>query len=119
CCRTRSSGRLGGAVAAGSWLAVRLQCADLGEPAAVPLGARKLGFQEDCDQIRGQRGPDHTSAEAEHVAVVVLDPLARGEAIMAKPGPDSGELVGGNRRAHAAAANQNAALGAAFAHGAT
>ena len=43
----------------------------------------------------------------------MLDALARGISIMAKPGADSGNFIGGNGRTNSTAADQDAALGRA------
>ena len=68
------------------------------------------------DQFARQLDADHPRAEHQHIHVVVLDTLARRVSIVAKPGADSGKLVGRHRRADAAAANQHAAFGSAVEH---
>ena len=60
-----------------------------------------------------QRRADDARAEAQHVHVVVFDGLMRGVGVVADRRADARELVGGNRDAGAAAADDDAALGLA------
>src|SRR5438128_11088217 len=72
-------------------------------------GARQLARQLDAHDSR---------AEAEHVHVVMLDTLVGRVMVMAEPRADAAVLVGGDGGAHAAAADENAALGPPFLDGA-
>ena len=71
----------------------------------------KLARQIGADDVRGQRRPDHASAEAEHVAVVVLDGLVGGVGVMGDDGADGRELARRHGHAGAGAAHQHRALG--------
>src|SRR6266850_5810599 len=83
---------------------------DLLQPPGMPLLARVAGGGEGADDLPGDLLPDDPGAEAEDVHVVVLDPLMGGVGVVEEPGADAGELVGGHRHAHAAAADDDAAL---------
>jgi 23S rRNA (cytosine1962-C5)-methyltransferase len=62
----------------------------------------------------GEAERDDAAAHREHVGVVVLARQASGEQIVAERGAHAAHLVGGNLLALAAAAEHDAAIGAAF-----
>src|SRR5690348_11026913 len=93
------------------------QRADLAKAPLVAGLVTEPGVQERPHQLPGQLDPDDTRSEHQHVHVVVLDTLVRGVRVVAQPGPDAGQLVGRDRRADAAAADEHAALRAALGHG--
>ncbi len=74
------------------------------------LGAGELRGQERLDEFFGEEGADDASAQAENVHVVVFNALVSRESVMDQSCPDAGDLVGGNRGTHAAAANSDAAF---------
>src|ERR1035441_5980382 len=78
---------------------------DLTKTAPVTLGAAEGCLQKCSDQLPGERIPNHVPAQADHVHVVVLDTLARRETFMDETRPHTRHFVGGNARAHAAAAD--------------
>src|SRR3954453_7008607 len=88
---------------------------DLLEPSYVALAAVEPRTQEYPDELGGKLGADDLRAQAEHVHVVVLDALVRGVDVVADGRANPGDLAGGNRRADAGAADQDAAVGAALA----
>src|SRR2546428_733782 len=94
-----------------------LQGDDLGEAPRVALLARVAGGHEGPHQLVGEGGAHDASAQDEHVHVVVLDPLVGRVGVVADGGPHAGQLVGGDRRPHPAAADEDAALPPALAHG--
>ena len=73
---------------------------------------RKPGAEEDGRDFLGQRGSNHASSETEDVHVVMLDGLVGRVRIVADGRPDPREFVGGDRDAGAAAAYEEAAVGA-------
>src|SRR5690348_16748281 len=69
---------------------------DLDEPRHVALAAVE-GRSEKCGyELARERRPDDLRAEAEHVHVVVLDPLVRAVDVMADRRADPGELARGH-----------------------
>ena len=66
---------------------------------------------------RASSTPTTRPPEDEHVHVVVLDALVRRVGVVAQPGADAGHPVRRHRRAHAAAAHDDAAVGAVPAQG--
>src|SRR5579859_380691 len=89
---------------------------NLFQTAAMPLLTCKTGVNE-CDaQILGQFRANHARAEYQNVHVVVLHALVRRIAIMAEAGANAGNLVGRDRCTHAAAADQDPALGLPLKH---
>jgi len=70
------------------------------------------GFYE----ILGQLDANYTLAQNQDVDVVVFHSLMRRIRVMTHPGPDSGQFVGCHAGSHAAAANQDAALGFVIQH---
>ena len=67
--------------------------------------------------VRASAGPITRDAEAQHVQVVVLDGLPRGVGVVAHRGANAGELARRDRRAGAAAADHDAAVGLPVADG--
>jgi hypothetical protein len=59
----------------------------------------------------GELDTDDTTAEHQHVHIIVLNALVRRIGVMAQSGADPGNSVGGHRRANPAPAEQDAALG--------
>ena len=62
---------------------------------------------------RGQRGPDHAPAQAEDVAVVVLDRLVGRVGVVGDDGADVRELARRDGDARARAADEHRAVGVA------
>ena len=83
---------------------------DLRQAAAMALGAAEARREKGLNQLPGGRVADDEAAEADHVQVVVLDALVRGKRFMDQARADARHLVGGDRSAHAAAANGDAAI---------
>ena len=82
----------------------------LGQAAQVPLGLAVSGGQERLDEVPGNRRAFGAPAQAEHVEVVVLDPLPGREMVLDKRGPHPRDLVRAHAGADAAAADGDAAL---------
>ena len=82
----------------------------------MPRRARVLRREEGPDEIRGELVADDARAQREHVHVVVLDRLVRRVHVVTDAGADPHELVRGDRGAHAAAADDDRARGAAVEH---
>src|SRR5262245_24537105 len=66
--------------------------------------------RKDRDQLAGQCLADDTSAEHQHVHVVVLDALMRRVSVVTEASPDAAMLVRGNRGADAAATDEHSML---------
>ena len=66
------------------------------------------------DQLARQLGADDAAAEHEDVHVVVLHALVGRVRVVAETGADPGNPIRGHRRADAAAAHDDAALGPVF-----
>lgn len=73
--------------------------------AAEPRGKKCI------NQRLRQRRANDSGTETQHIHVVVLHALPRGVRVVAHRGANAGELARGDRRARAAAADHNAALG--------
>src|SRR5829696_3384983 len=86
---------------------------DLFQSLHVPLAAVEARAEEGAREVDGELGADHLGAEAEHVHIVVLDALMRRVDVVADRGSNPGELAGGDRGAHARAADEDPALGVA------
>ena len=91
----------------------------LGEAAPMPRLVGEASVQERANQLAGELDADDTTAEHQHVHVVVLDALVRRVGVMAQSGANPGNPVRGHRCAHAAPAEQDAALGPVLAQGST
>ena len=91
----------------------------LGEAAPMPRLAGEASVQERANQLAGELDADDTTAEHQHVHVVVLDALVRRIGVMAQSGANPGNPVRGHRCANAAPAEQDAALGPVLAQGST
>src|SRR5205823_8060369 len=93
----------------------RLEVEDLREPAHVAFGAREARARELAGQRDGQVDPDDARAQAQHVGVVILARLPRREEVVAEGRADAPELVGRDRDARAAAADEHAEVRAPLA----
>ena len=71
---------------------------------ACGAGATEASGKKSLDQLQRERGPDHFSAQAKDVHVVILDALMGGEDVMDEAGTHAGDFVSGDGRSHAAAA---------------
>jgi hypothetical protein len=71
---------------------------DLRQTSSVSRGGAIASAQERADDFEGALGADHACADAQDIHVIVLDALASGVSVVAKAGPNSGELV--RRHAH-------------------
>src|SRR6185503_10914674 len=97
------------------FLSTPLRFADLIDSALVaPSG--KGGVEPEREDFVGQAGGDDAPTHREHVGVVVLARQPRGEEVVAERGADAGDLVRGDLLALAAAADHDAAIGAALGH---
>ena len=74
------------------------------------LSATESGGEKAADQFPGERLADHEAAQAEHVQIVVLNPLVRGEGVVDQACPDARNLVGGNAGTDATPADGQAAI---------
>ena len=83
----------------------------------MPRLAREAGVQERANQLVGELDADDATAEHEHVHVVVLDALVRRVRVMAETSANARNPVRDHRRADAAAAEEDAALGPRLADG--
>src|SRR5688500_11445099 len=86
---------------------------DLVQPPQMPLLAGEPGAEKRRDEVERERGADDAGAETEHIHVVVLDRLVRGIRVVADRGTDARELVGRDRDAGAAPADDDSPLGLA------
>src|SRR5262245_17086670 len=86
----------------------------LTQPPNMPLGLAEFRREKRLDQVPGDRWPDRPAAHADHIHVVVLDALSRGEMIANQAGTNSRNLVGADRGADAASAYRYPALHFAF-----
>ena len=82
--------------------------------APLVASAFERGVQPERQDLVGQAEGDDAAAHREDVGVVVLARQPRGVEIVAQRGADAGDLVGGDLLALAAAAEHDAAVGAAF-----
>src|SRR6185436_6437896 len=89
----------------------------LREPSQVTLFACELRVEERVYQLARERDADDTAAEDEDVHAIVLDPLMRRVRVVTQSRADSRNPVGGDRGAHAAPAQNDAALGSLLADG--
>ena len=78
--------------------------------------AFELGGEEQCQDLLGQAGADHSAADTEHVGVVVLARHAGGVQVVAQRSAHAAHLVGGQLLALAAAADDDAVQRLAVAH---
>ena len=85
----------------------------------MPLFVRKFRAHKRAHQILGQRYANDTGTQHKNIDIVVLHALMRGIGVMRNAGADARQFVRRHRRADAAAADQNAAIGASFKHGKT
>ena len=84
---------------------------DFLKAAQVPFFSRKLRRKINPHQIAGEFQSDNARAQHKHIDVIMLDALVRGVTIVTQTGANSVELIRGNRRSHAASADQNAPIG--------
>jgi hypothetical protein len=84
---------------------------DLAKPGDVALASVEGRLQVCLDELTRERRPDDLRSEAEHVHVVVLDALVRAVDVVADRRADACQLAGGDRRADARAADEDASLG--------
>ena len=83
----------------------------LTETAQVTVLDARHGVHERFDDLGRHLGAHHARAERKHVHVVVLDHLMPRVVVGCVCGPDTGQLVGGDRDAGAAPAHEDPALG--------
>ena len=81
------------------------------QPAAMTLRAAERGIDERPHEFLGGLRPDRARAKRQNVAAVVLDHLMGGVDVVGDARAHARELVGGDRDAGAAAADQDRALG--------
>ena len=85
--------------------------------AALMAPALERRVQPDAQDLVGEAERDDAAAHREDVGVVVLPRQPRGVEIVAQRGANAGDLVGGDLLALTAAAEHDAAIGAAFGDG--
>ena len=85
---------------------------DLVDAALMP-SALERRVEPEREDFVGQPERDDPAAHRQHVGVVVLARQPRGVEIVAQRGADAGDLVGGDLLALSAAAEHDAAIGAA------
>jgi hypothetical protein len=85
--------------------------ANLPEASNVALFVREARVKIRRDQFLGKRDTDNPRPEHQHVHVVMFDALVSGIGIVAHRCANPRDLVDGDRRADAAAADQYAAFG--------
>ena len=90
----------------------RLNRVDFAQPAGVARFAAEVRREKCSDKINRQFRANNPRAQAEHIHIIVLYPLMGRVVIVADRCADALHLIGGHARAHAAAADQHAALGA-------
>src|SRR5262245_34974224 len=88
-----------------------LQSLDLLQSPHVALLGEEARAEEGTHELGGQLGTYDLRPETEHVHVVVLDALVRGVGVVADCRANPGQLAGGDRRADARAADENAPFG--------
>ena len=88
-----------------------LELEHLAQTPAMALCAAERGIDERPHVFLGGLRADRARAEGQHVAAVVLDHLMGGVDVVGDARAHAGELVGGDRDAGAAAADQDRALG--------
>src|SRR6266568_4773443 len=93
-CPYRSSSRSGFAMRRPP-IEARLERAYLRDAARVPFLAVEARRQERIGDLQRERVPHDPRTEREDVHRVVLDALVRGVMVVAQPGEDAGDLVGG------------------------
>ena len=86
---------------------LRSQRSHSAETSHVALRLTEPGRQECLDEIPSYGRPHRSAAHANDVHMIVLDPLPSREVVVNQPGADAWDLVGANRRAHAAAADRD------------
>src|SRR5208282_4332523 len=84
---------------------------NLSHPAQMSWFVTDAGGQEGPHQFQCQFYANDPRSQAEDVHLVVLHSLVRRISVMTKRGADAANLVGRYRGAHAAAADENSALG--------
>src|ERR687894_1622332 len=92
---------------------IPLDLLDLAGPADVAPLAGELRGREHGDDLGRQRRADDAPAEAEHVAVVVLDGLVGRVGVVRDDRADAGDLRGRDRDTRARAADDDRPLGVA------
>jgi hypothetical protein len=76
----------------------------------MPLGSRELGCQKRLDDVPGHGRPHGSSAHANDIHVIVLDPLFSRIVVVDQGGSNSGDLVSTYGCTHAAGTDGYAAL---------
>ena len=94
-----------------------LDSGDLADPAAMTLLIAELGADVGASDLDGQLWTGHPLAEAQDVAIVVLDGLVRGIRIAGEKRARARYLVGGDAGAGARAAHHDRAIDVAPHHG--
>src|SRR5262245_18941284 len=82
---------------------------NLADPLAVSSTLERR-VEEFADDVAGARFRDESSAEGQHVEVVVLARQSRRLGIHDRRGADAAHFVGGDRHTDAAAADENTAI---------
>jgi hypothetical protein len=83
----------------------------------MPLQPGKLGAHVCPNQVQGQFRRHDPRSNADHVTIVILHALVRGEDFMTGRGTDSQKLIGRNANAGAAATQQDRSLDATLLKG--
>ena len=74
------------------------------------LGAAESRGEKCLDQFPGERMADHKAAQADHVQVVVLDPLVRRKGFMDQARPNPRHFVRDDRCPNATSTDGHAAI---------
>ena len=93
-----------------------LESLDLSQSSQMPLFGSEFRTCKSVDKFQGCLGPDDAAPQHERVRIVVLDTLVRGANVVAEPRANPPHFIGGDRRAHARAADQHAPLRTAIEH---
>src|SRR5262245_5549844 len=90
---------------------------DFVEPPLMPFLTRVFGLEKSPHQLHRYRLAHDAPAHHQYVHIIVLNALMGGVMIVAQTRAHSRNLVGRDRRAHAAAANDDAAFRSSIADG--
>src|SRR3954453_21011132 len=93
-----------------------LDAVDLRQAPLVAVLARELGGQIGADDVSREGRADHACAEAQDIAVVVLDGLVGRVGVVGDDAADMRELAGRHGHARAGAADEHGAVVGAVAH---
>ena len=93
------------------WMLLTLELEHFAQPAAMTVRTAERGIDERPHVFLGRLRPDRARAKRQNVAAVVLDHLMGGVDVVGDARAHARELVGGDRDAGPAAADQDRTLG--------